>query len=191
MRLYISRTILEEMRERSLCQFTLWTNTSKDDLYAQCIRIVSLKLCIEDITDAGYWKYMNATAFERAQMEQKCLMLYPSVFFEFWASHTRWLTRPVCILSSQIKEVHCKITVKSYWLGKRAKTTWNKCCKEKSENECVCLKREKQLQSILKNVQFITNKKSTGKRGDLLWPRKNVHSSTTTKSRKNNTKMAF
>lgn len=70
MRFYISRTILLEMKERSWCQFTLWTNTTKDDLCAHCIRIVSLKLCIEDITDAGYWKYMNTTAFERAQMEQ-------------------------------------------------------------------------------------------------------------------------
>ena len=88
MRFYISRTILLEMKERSWCQFTLWTNTTKDDLCAHCIRIVSLKLCIEDITDAGYWKYMNTTAFERAQMEQKCLIFYPRVMFEFWASHT-------------------------------------------------------------------------------------------------------
>ena len=76
------------MKERSWCQFTLWTKTTKDDLCRHCICIVSLKLCIEDITDAGYWKYMNTTAFERAQMEQKCLILYPRVMFEFWASHT-------------------------------------------------------------------------------------------------------
>ena len=81
--------------ERSTITFSeraeeeLWTNTTKDDLCAHCIRIVRLKLCIEDITDAGCWKYINTTAFERAQMEQKCLMFYPRVMFEFWASHTR------------------------------------------------------------------------------------------------------
>ena len=78
--------------ERSTIKFSerteeeLWTNTTKDDLCAHCIRIVRLKLCIEDITDAGYWKYINTTAFERAQMEQKCLMFYPRVMFEFWFS---------------------------------------------------------------------------------------------------------
>lgn len=65
------------MKERSWCQFTLWTKTTKDDLCGHCIRIVSSKLRIEDITDAGYWKYMTTTA----QMEQKCLMSYPRVFF--------------------------------------------------------------------------------------------------------------
>ena len=83
MLLYISRTTLEELKYRQLCQFTLRKNTADDELCARCLGIVSLKLCIDEITDAGYWKYMNATAFERAQMQQKCFLLYFRVFEEF------------------------------------------------------------------------------------------------------------
>ena len=44
---------------------------------------------MDEITDAGYWKYMNARAFKKAQMQQQCFVTYPRVMFEFWASHNR------------------------------------------------------------------------------------------------------
>ena len=47
------------------------------------ISIVSLKLCMDDITDAGYWKYMNAALFQKAQMQLKFFVMYPRVFEEF------------------------------------------------------------------------------------------------------------
>ena len=46
------------------------------------ISIVSLKLCMDDITDAGYWKYMNATPFQKAQMQLKFFVMYLRVFEE-------------------------------------------------------------------------------------------------------------
>ena len=89
MHLYISRITLEELKNGQLCQFTLWKNTTEDELCAHFVRIVGLRLCIDEITDASYWKYMNATAFARAQIQQKCVLLYFRVFEEFWASHSR------------------------------------------------------------------------------------------------------
>ena len=82
MLLYIPRTTLEELKYRQLWQFTLWKNTAEDELWAHCVRIVSLKLCMDDITDAGYWKYMNATPFQKAQMQLKCFVMYPLVKYE-------------------------------------------------------------------------------------------------------------
>ena len=52
--LYISRITLEELKNRQLCQFTLWKNTTEDELCAHCVQIVSLRLCIDEITDASY-----------------------------------------------------------------------------------------------------------------------------------------
>ena len=37
---------------------------------------------MDDITDAGYWKYMNATPFQKAQMQLKCFVMYPRVKYE-------------------------------------------------------------------------------------------------------------
>ena len=64
-------------------KFTLWKNTAGDELCTHCVGIVSLKLCMDDITDAGYWKYMNATLFQKAQMQLKFFVMYPRVFEEF------------------------------------------------------------------------------------------------------------
>ena len=47
------------------------------------ISIVSLKLCMDDITDAGYWKYMNATPCQKAQMQLKFFAMYLRVYEEF------------------------------------------------------------------------------------------------------------
>ena len=41
---------------------------------------------MDDITDAGHWKYMNATPFQKAQMQLTCFVMYPRVFEEFQAS---------------------------------------------------------------------------------------------------------
>ena len=44
---------------------------------------------MDDITDAGYWKYMNATPFQKAQMQLKLFVMYPRVFEEFQASRSK------------------------------------------------------------------------------------------------------
>ena len=56
---------------------------SRKSLFEINISIVHLKLCMDDITDAGYWKYMNATPFQKAQMQLKLFVMYPRVFEEF------------------------------------------------------------------------------------------------------------
>ena len=56
---------------------------SRKSLFEINISIVSLKPCMDDITDAGYWKYMNATQFQKAQMQLKFFVMYPRVFEEF------------------------------------------------------------------------------------------------------------
>ena len=56
---------------------------SRKSLFEINISIVRLKLGMDDITDAGYWKYMNATPFQKMQMQLKFFVMYPRVFEEF------------------------------------------------------------------------------------------------------------
>ena len=83
--LYISRITLEEMRQRQYCEFTYWINTTQDDLCTHCIRILSMRLCIDDMSDRNYWKYMKATPLERIRLREKCVELYFVLFQEYTA----------------------------------------------------------------------------------------------------------
>lgn len=73
----------EEMKERQFWKFTWWINTLEDELCVHCIRIISLRLCIDKITDCNYWKYMNTTALETIRLQEKCVNLYRNLFQEY------------------------------------------------------------------------------------------------------------
>ena len=85
MLLYISRITLEEMRQRQYCEFTYWINTTHDDLCTHCIRTLSIRLCIDYMSDRNYWKYTKATPLERIRLREKCVELYFVVFQEYTA----------------------------------------------------------------------------------------------------------
>ena len=42
------------MRQRQYCEFTYWINTTHDDLCTHCIRIVGIRLCIDDMSDRNF-----------------------------------------------------------------------------------------------------------------------------------------
>ena len=72
--LYISRVTLQEMNERECYEFTDWISTT-DKLCSHCIRILSVKLCTDNITDRNYLKYINATSSERVRLQEKRVLL--------------------------------------------------------------------------------------------------------------------
>ena len=43
-----------------------------------------LRLCIDEMTDLEYWKYMTATAFERHRLREKCVAMYSVLFEEYF-----------------------------------------------------------------------------------------------------------
>ena len=83
--LYTSRTTLEEMRQRQYCEFTYWINTTHNDLCTHCIRILGIRLCIDDMSDRNFRKYMKATPLERIRFHEKCVELYFVLFQEYTA----------------------------------------------------------------------------------------------------------
>lgn len=83
--LYITRIPLEEFKDRHFCDYTQWISTTDDELCAHCIRIISLRLCIDEMTDLEYWKYMNATVFESHRLREKCVAMYSVLFEEYFA----------------------------------------------------------------------------------------------------------
>ena len=85
MLLYISRITLEEMRQRQYCEFTCWINTTHYDLSTRCIRILGIRLCIDDMSDRNFRKYMNATPLERIRLREKCVEMYFVLFQEYTA----------------------------------------------------------------------------------------------------------
>lgn len=82
--LHISRVTLQEMNERERCEFTDWISTT-NKLCSRCIRIFSVKLCIDNITDRNYLKYINATSSERVRLREKCVLLYLALFEQYAA----------------------------------------------------------------------------------------------------------
>ena len=83
--LYTSRITLEEMRQRQYCEFTYWINTTHNDLCTHCIRILGIRLCIDDTSDRNFRKYMKATPLERIRFHEKCVELYFVLFQEYTA----------------------------------------------------------------------------------------------------------
>lgn len=73
----------EELKQRDYCEFTDWITTANDDLCTHCIRILSIRLCIDDMTDVNYWKYMKATPLERLRLREKCVYMYFELFEEY------------------------------------------------------------------------------------------------------------
>lgn len=53
MRLYIFRSVCEELKDRDYCEFTDWLNTANDDLCTHCVGILSTQLCLEDYIDVN------------------------------------------------------------------------------------------------------------------------------------------
>ena len=49
--LYISRAAFEELKRRDYCEFTEWINTQNADWCTHCVRILSLRLCIDELHD--------------------------------------------------------------------------------------------------------------------------------------------
>ena len=81
--LYISRTICEELKGRECCEFTEWVNTQKDALCTHCLRILNLRLCLDEMRDVAYWEYMNSTSERRQFLCEKFIALYFYLFQEF------------------------------------------------------------------------------------------------------------
>lgn len=83
MLLCISRATFEELKQREYGDYTEWKNTANDNLCTHCIRIVSIRLCIDEITEYTYWKYMKATPLERQLMHEKCVEMYFDLFEDY------------------------------------------------------------------------------------------------------------
>ena len=83
--LYTSRITLEEIRQRQYCEFTYWINTTHNDLCTHGIRILGKRLCIDDMSDRNFRKYMKATPLERIRFHEKCVELYFVLFQEYTA----------------------------------------------------------------------------------------------------------
>lgn len=70
------------MKTREQYQYTEWVNTMDSELRTHFIRI-TFRLCLDELHDVAYWKYMEAAAERRRFLREKCISLYVNLFEDY------------------------------------------------------------------------------------------------------------